>query len=218
MKKEIGIYCFENETEKKVYIGQSSNLERRKYSHYHTIKKYQDEFHLNLRENPDLFQYKVLEYCTIDELSSKELYWIDWYKNNTDYSLYNKRRQGFNSRGKTPTEKHIQKVKQGLKEFYSKNPGTMLGKHHSDNTKEIISEKRKEYINKMLADDPEYKNKLAARFPKEPWNKGKKGPEPWNKGKKASEETRKKMSESHKGILKGRKQIVDPETGKRHWV
>lgn len=174
----IGIYCFENETEKKVYIGQSIRLNKRKYDHYHTVKSYQDEFHLNLRENPDLFQYKVLEYCSQEELDQKEIYWINLYKE-SGWTLYNK------------TNKKV----------------------HCNS-----------WMRNKLSTDPEYKFKLFENFPKTPWNKGKKGPEPWNKGKKLSDETKSKMSESHKGLLKGKtpwnkgkKYVLNPETGKREW-
>ena len=192
-----GIYIFKNTKEKKCYIGQSSDLERRKYQHYHSSLK--DDFHLDLRENSNDFEYKVLQECLVKELDDLELMWMNWYQNE-GWELYNKHNyKKFNQRGKHRSEETRKKISEANKGKLIGENHPMYGKHfhHSKEAKKKISEAGKG---------------------REPWNKGKTGPEPWNKGKKASEETRKKMSESHKGIFKGRKQVVDPETGKKHWV
>lgn len=197
MKKEIGIYCFENETEKKVYIGQSSNLERRKYQHYHSRR---DEFHLNLRENPDDFEYTVLQECLVKELNDLELMWINWYKNE-GWTLYNKDiYKHYTNRGKPHSEEHRKKISESKK-----------GKLPSEETRKKISES-----NKGKHRSEEYRKKMS---------ESKKGHVPWNKGKTGiySEQTKQKMSESNKGKVpwnKGKKighWRINQTTGKREW-
>jgi len=210
----IGIYIFKNIKEKKVYIGQSSRLERRKYEHYHSSLK--DDFHLDLRENPDDFEYKVLQECLVKELDTLESMWMNWYKNE-GWELYNVcLRKMPNNRGKHHSEEYKKKMSEAKK---GKNIGEnhpMFGKHHSE----------------------EYKKKMSeARKGREPWNKGipwseesKKKMSESHKGKSPSEETKKKISESLKGNVpwnKGRepwnkgKKIghwrINPETGKREY-
>ncbi len=53
-----------------------------------------------------------------------------------------------------------------------------------------------------------------ANLGKSPPNKGKKGQIPWNKGIPQTDEVKKKLSQA----LKGRRILMNPETGKRQWV
>ncbi len=80
-----GIYLITNETNNKVYIGQSVNIEKRfskhkttgfninstvyEYPLYRAIRKY----------GLENFSFRVLELCLKDELNEKEIFWIDYY-------------------------------------------------------------------------------------------------------------------------------------------
>lgn len=154
----IGIYIFKNIKKHKCYVGQSIKMERRKYAHYHCYHKSTDEFHTDLRENPEDFEYKVLQECLVEELDDLELSWMDKCKNE-GWELYN-----------ICTEPMMNR----------------RGQLHTEKTKKKMSESHK-------------------------------GVTPWNKGKHISEETKKKMSESMKGKLKGKHWRINPETGKREW-
>lgn len=163
----IGIYIFKNIKEKKVYIGQSSRLEERFKEHYYKIRIYKDKFHINLRENPDDFEYSVIEYCNVEELDSKELYWMNWYKNE-GWELYNVcLRKMPNNRGKHRSEETRKKISESCKGRETWNKGIswceeskkkmsksrkgkytgensfMFGKHHSEETRKKISESNK---------------------------------------------------------------------------
>ena len=73
----IGIYKITNNTNGKIYVGQSNNIERRFYEHQTkgttsripvdvAIQKYG-------KEN---FTYEILEECSIEDLNQKETFWI----------------------------------------------------------------------------------------------------------------------------------------------
>lgn len=75
----IGIYLLEFSSGKK-YVGQSSNIEARYVEHCRKLNSnsnkcrlLQNEFN-SIREVPT---FKVLERCTLEELNSRERYWID---------------------------------------------------------------------------------------------------------------------------------------------
>jgi hypothetical protein len=74
-----GIYKIENKVNGKIYIGQSIEIENRWKKHlranddfivHKTIHKYG-------KEN---FTFSIVEECGIDELNSKEIYWINFYQ------------------------------------------------------------------------------------------------------------------------------------------
>lgn len=74
----IGIYKITNNINKKIYIGQSVNIQRRFKEHCNpnkisaisqAIKKYG-------KEN---FSFEVIEECKISQLDSRESYWIEYY-------------------------------------------------------------------------------------------------------------------------------------------
>lgn len=84
----MGIYKFQNNINKKVYIGQSIRLEARYRGHYNNyknsnLKDYQTKFYRALRKYGfDNFSYEIIEqsdFFTKDELNEKEQYWIAYY-------------------------------------------------------------------------------------------------------------------------------------------
>lgn len=82
-----GIYCITNRINNKKYIGQALNLKRRKTQHFnhynsnihlqHAMKKYGNEN----------FEWEVLEYCSANDLSEREQFYIDSYDFANLYNL-----------------------------------------------------------------------------------------------------------------------------------
>lgn len=70
---------FENKLNKKKYIGQSVNIERRYLEHIYYPSPHSkiDKYIQRLGTNE--FDFIVLEECKIEELDSKEKYWIEFY-------------------------------------------------------------------------------------------------------------------------------------------
>lgn len=88
----IGIYMFENKKTHKKYIGQSTNIERRKEEHLMWPSKH-SYFDNELKKiGIDQFNFSILEECDIEELDEREKYWISFY--NT--YVYNENSCGYN--------------------------------------------------------------------------------------------------------------------------
>lgn len=74
----VGIYKITNNINNKCYIGQSRNVEKRWENHkyrnldyplYRAFRKY----------GIQNFTFEIIEECSVDELNSKEAYWIEYY-------------------------------------------------------------------------------------------------------------------------------------------
>ena len=75
----IGIYKFENKKTHKVYIGQSVNIDKRKWEH---LKRPSNNSLIDKRlkeYGEEAFYFEVLELCKPEELDEKEKYWINYY-------------------------------------------------------------------------------------------------------------------------------------------
>ena len=89
------IYKVTNLVNQKVYIGQTINsLEHRKSGHYRDAKcqkKATVYFHnALLKYKPDQFVWEVIDTAeTLEELNSKELYWVSYYESNNKEKGYN---------------------------------------------------------------------------------------------------------------------------------
>lgn len=95
----IGIYMYENKINHKKYIGQSTNIERRKEEHLKWPSKY-SRFDLELQAiGEEQFTFSILEECSVDELDEKEIYWIKFY--NSKEEGYNLTIGGQNYRGES---------------------------------------------------------------------------------------------------------------------
>lgn len=78
----IGIYKIENLLNGKVYIGQSVNIEKRWQDHKNRAKSHTASYTITNAMNKygiDNFSFEVIEQCPIEELDSKEQYWIAYY-------------------------------------------------------------------------------------------------------------------------------------------
>lgn len=118
--KRIGIYkitCLEN---KKVYIGQSTDIIKRKYGHFATLrmKSHRNE-HLQRAFNKygeDKFTFEILEECTFEELDDKEEYYMKVYNSlNKKYGFNIKITEHKKYRHSEETRKKISQIHKGKK-------------------------------------------------------------------------------------------------------
>lgn len=116
-----GIYRIENIITRKVYIGQAANLKKRYYNHISALRrnKHDNKYLQNAWNKYDEqdFVFSILEECSIEKLGQQEQYWMDYYE------CYD-RTHGYN-----------------INPSSTENP--MLGKTHTLETKEKISQKAK---------------------------------------------------------------------------
>ena len=174
MQKNInsGIYCIENLTNQKKYIGQSVSV-------YNRWSKHKSELNRGTHDNDYLqnswnkygeskFKFYVLEFCDIENLDKKEIYYINTYNTlNRDYG-YNLKSGGQNGDAKV-LQYVRQKLSSSLKQSYSNNEALrikrrndalrqwsdpkikekitgsnngMYGKHHTEEAKQKMREKR----------------------------------------------------------------------------
>lgn len=79
----IGIYKIINKINGKIYIGQSIDIEERWKQHkYKTFNAngnaYNSAIHQAFRKyGVENFEYQVIELCSVEELDTKEIYWIE---------------------------------------------------------------------------------------------------------------------------------------------
>lgn len=91
-----GIYKITNNINRKIYIGQSANIEKRWREHinasqhetYYGHKKSLLYPALN-KYGIDNFSFEIIEECDISELDERECYWINYYKSNESLNGYN---------------------------------------------------------------------------------------------------------------------------------
>lgn len=83
-----GIYLFENIINKKIYIGQAQDLHERILTHF--TGDYNNYFHKALHKYGEKgFNIYVLEFCDVEDLDNKEIYYISKFKSNVSGIGYN---------------------------------------------------------------------------------------------------------------------------------
>lgn len=76
----IGIYKITNKINGKCYIGQSNNCERRFKEHQTKGSRSRIPVDVAIKKyGKDTFTYEIIEECSIEELNSREQYWITYY-------------------------------------------------------------------------------------------------------------------------------------------
>lgn len=80
-----GIYLIRNKINGKVYVGKTKNFKQRWYQYEYDYKKQRVE-HINQYLLSSMnkygfynFEFSVLEYCSLDKCSERELYWMTYY-------------------------------------------------------------------------------------------------------------------------------------------
>ena len=120
----IGIYKFENKYNRKVYIGQSIDIEKRYKAHIKEAKAGDNtHFHNAIRKyGIDAFNFDILIECPKENLDYWEKFYIRYY---CSYEFgYNQTRGG-----------------DGV-QLFGKDNG-MYGRKHTEESKKIISEKKR---------------------------------------------------------------------------
>ena len=170
MRKNIisGIYCIENMTTNKKYIGQSRNIDDRWYKHKNKLrnKKHENDYLQKAwnKYGEDDFKFYIIEECDIEKLDEREIYYIDFYNVlNHDYG-YNMQSGGQSS---CLTEYARAKLSASIKKAYQ--------------NENLRKQRSIDALNQWA--NPEIKKKITGK------NNG-------MYGRKHSKETRRKMSEN----------------------
>lgn len=153
MIKIIGIYSITNTINNKRYIGYSIDIERRWKTHKRDLKNNKHENdHLQRAYNlyGDIFNYEVIEECSIDEIKEREKYWIAFYNSKIDG--YNETDGGDGLIN--PSEDIRKKISENLKGekngmynvHLTGELNGMYGKKHSERSKQLMSEKAKQRV------------------------------------------------------------------------
>ena len=132
-KKVDNIYIYIWEEFNTIYIGRTINPKGRHYAHKHreSERTYQfsSKYHV---EHPKMI---IIENdLSVEEGVEREKYWIEYYRNNTDYNVLNKTCGGQIGGEKTKETLTEEEKKEHQKEYYQKNsPRTgesSRGKYH----------------------------------------------------------------------------------------
>lgn len=120
--KRVGIYGLRNKETGKWYVGLSSNISQRWKKYKRLNCKSQKKLYASLAKNGfDGFDKYILEECKEENLGEREIFWINKLDSISD---------GYNvmKGGQAPTE-----------EIRNKISASLIGKTHSDETKEKMS-------------------------------------------------------------------------------
>lgn len=173
----IGIYKITN-PKGRVYIGQSTDVERRLFVDYRYIYRFKSQVRLYnslMKYGYSAHIFEVVEECKVEELNNRERYWQDF--NNVVDSGLNCRLQAAEDKSGRMSEETREKMSLAKKGKKS----TRVGYTHSEETKKKISEnvKGKAGIRKGFKHSEEVKKKMSEKI--------------------VTEETRRRMSEAQKG-------------------
>lgn len=179
----IGIYALVNQTDGRMYIGQSRNLEKRKTTHFWMLRENR-HFNVHLQRawnRGDRFDFKVLETCKTSDLNQKEKMWIK--KLNTMQEGYNLCEGGDATEGYHFTKEQKEKISKANK-----------GRKRSAE----VSKRAQETLKKRMVEDKEFSKRLTTLRRQQALDRGFGG---YNKGTHHTEEEKKNLSEKLKGRI-----------------
>jgi group I intron endonuclease len=140
-KGKSGIYMITNKITKDIYIGQSKNISNR-FKNYFNLSyiKSKDSYIINralLKYGYSNFSLTILEYCDKSNLLVREQYYFD--KLNPQYNILKIAGSSLNS-------KHLEESKvkfiKNLKRVSIKENSALFGRHHIEETKNLMSNKK----------------------------------------------------------------------------
>lgn len=150
----IGIYKIHNLINNKLYIGQSVNIRRRWTDHKRCLRNGSHENtylqHSWDKYGESVFEFKVLEYCSIDQLDERECYYINLFhttEHDYGYNLQNGGSKWTEERRQKCSEKLMghdvsditrQRIKMNHADVSGVN-NPMYGKRRSDAVKAAVS-------------------------------------------------------------------------------
>ena len=190
MEKKSGIYMWTSPSGKS-YIGQSVDLQTRKYAFLRFGDIYGGQKINCARKkynHKSLWNYTILEYCGIDDLDEREEYYI---------SLYNTINNGYNCESGGNENKIISdESKQKMSEAMKGENNPMWGKHFTKEQKRKISESRK---GKCCGEKNPMWGRHLTEEQKRKISEGMKGEKHPMWGRHLTEEQKRKISEAMKG-------------------
>lgn len=217
MESNIGIYELRNVVNKKIYVGKSINLAWRWKNHIHLLRTGK---HHNIylqrawnKHGKDAFNFSVLEYCEVDLLNEREMFWIRELK-----SLYSE--CGYNltlgGEGMIPDDDVIERIRQKALAQHrnmSKEERALISRKMSNALKgrkssKESTDKQSEMMKKLWKDNPNWRAKTP-----EGSARSVEAMRLANTGRTVSEETKKKLSDAmalrnkRQGILDEREQV-----------
>lgn len=120
--RKSGIYCIENIMNHKKYIGQSIDVEERWRKHVSELKHgYHHNDYLQKSWNKygeNNFKFYILEYCSVNILYNREIYWINFYNTINRDNGYNLKSGGQNG-GSILSEYSKEKLRESIKNSYN---------------------------------------------------------------------------------------------------
>ena len=166
MEKKSGIYMWTSPSGKS-YIGQSVDLQKRKYAFLRfgdiyggqKINCARKKYH-----HKSLWDYKVLEYCDVDKLDERERYYIKLY--DTINNGYNCESGG--NENKIVSDEVKRKLSEAMKGKRCGENHPMWGRHLTEEQKRKMSKAKKGENNPMYGKhrDDETKDKIRLRHNK----------------------------------------------------
>lgn len=192
-----GIYKIINCINGKVYIGQSNNINNRFSNHKSNIKKYFNYplYNAFRKYGIENFEFTIIEHINnVNDLDTKELYWINHYKSNNRKYGYNIRLTCKTNRGlihSKKTRKKLSEIRNGTK--HSEKTKLKIGLRHKG---KVLTEEHKRKISES------HKGKSSGMLGKKHTNKARVDMSLSHKGKIKSEETKRKIGLSLKGKKK----------------
>jgi len=201
----IGVYKFTNKFNRKVYIGQSVNIEKRYKEHKRSINIDYNNYWINAikKYGFDNFDFEVLIECPKENLNYWERFYISYYcSNNPDYG-YNKTSGGQIGFTYKVTEESRKKMSESQKGNTNKR-----GKKCSEESRKKMSESQKGNTNRL--------GKKFSEESRKKMSESHKGKSPGNKGVPCSEDKKRKLHDYNiknpsRGML-GKHKIWDDDT------
>lgn len=133
----------------KIYIGQAINLKRR-YKEFttnpynYTYTSENSAIDRARRKYPEFSQwdYEIIATCSVEELDDLEIQYISAYSSTNSKIGYNSTKGGDGTKGCHISEDRKQQQSEIMKGKYIGEDNPMFGKNHSEETKELIRNKK----------------------------------------------------------------------------